>query len=547
MPKSTIIGIESVPKSGLKGNNMALIVEVDKKTGRNKYKVRYWWHDADNKLKDSKTGWFETQELAEKEADKLKFLKEKEARNEFTNRREQPISYIFDVWIEELEKSAHRETTENTTTEKTTYNKARTVQKYYTPEKIAKTKIKDIDETTFRMWLTHINSQKIAGRTIRWYRTILTKFNQFLGNNGYYTDPDLDRRIDTTISRTHIKPKSAGERKDRRIPTIQDIEKLGSYYHSKGLSDFKNLYWFTLWHTLFYSGLRISELIGLQWKFVDLNRDTMDIRNSISERELKDNVLNRVSQEIYHTKNPRSERIIPIFDKYSQLLADYKTNYKFHFHLTDKEMKDCFVFPMVLQTKEDPMIFQKQKNILRELKRACEEAGVEETDVQMMRHGCATWMVSDYADGGLGFSESQAKDYFGHTGDDMLREVYSKLNKKQTARRTITTFSSLMTNKPREESKEVSELQELSDLVLHPELNQPKIEEARQDRIYETLMKFYRQNRTKYEFYDDEFGDLMMVCARLNQEGSDLLDKIDLIWHHNGKEEKANYLFKTLK
>ena len=74
---------------------------------------------------------------------------------------------------------------------------------------------------------------------------ILTKFNQYLGGNGYYIDPDLDRRIDTTLSRAHVKPKSAGERKDRRVPTIQDVEKLGKYYTSKGLSDFKNLYWFT--------------------------------------------------------------------------------------------------------------------------------------------------------------------------------------------------------------------------------------------------------------------------------------------------------------
>ena len=104
-----------------------------------------------------------------------------------------------------------------------------------------------------------------------------------------------------------------------------------------------------------------------------------------------------------------------------------------------------------------------------------------------------------------------------------------------------------MTNKPRENPKEISELQELSDLVLHPELNQPKIEEARQDRIYEELMKFYKQGRKKYEFYDADFGDLMMVCARLNQEGSDLLDKIDLVWHHEGKEEIINYLFKQVK
>lgn len=107
-----------------------------------------------------------------------------------------------------------------------------------------------MDETTFRVWLNDINSKKLSGRTVRGYRTTLTKFNQYLGNNGYYTDPDLDRRIDTTISRQHIKPKSAGERKDRRIPTIQDIENIGAHYQLLGLENFKNFYWYTLWNDM---------------------------------------------------------------------------------------------------------------------------------------------------------------------------------------------------------------------------------------------------------------------------------------------------------
>jgi len=364
---------------------------------------------------------------------------------------------------------------------------------------------------------------------------VLTKFNQYLGGNGYYTDPDLDRRVDTTLARAHVKPKAAGERKDRRVPTVQDIEDIVSYYDLMGLGEFKNFYWYTLWYVLFYSGLRVSELIGLQWKFVDLKKDTIDIRNSISERELKENVLNRVKQEIYHTKNARSERIIPIFAKYSQLLADYKKSFKHHFDLTEKEMGDCFVFPLVLWTKEDLHDYQKQKNILRELNIVCEKQGLEKTDVQMMRHGCATWMVSDRRDGGLGFSESQAKDYFGHTGDDMLREVYAKLNKKQRARRTITTFSPLMVDKPKEDPKEISNLIALSDLALNPEKNQENIEQARYYRIKGEIKENLKNKKGSYVFYDDDLNEIGHIILDYKELGIDLIDIIDLIWEHNGK------------
>lgn len=532
---------------------MAIIKRINPKTNEIEFRVRFLWKDADGNRKDSKTGWFISIEEAENEAKKLKFLREKDARTEYANRKEQTVEYVFgDIWIPELQSKAFRETTENTTTEHSLWKKASSLFKHYMPDDVKKRKIKDLSETSFRIWMAEINSMKLSGRTIRDYRMVLTKFNQYLGNNGYYSDADLDRRIDTTLARMHVKPKATGERKDRRIPTVVDIEEIVAYYDVMGLGDFKNFYWYTLWYVLFYSGLRVSELIGLQWKFVDLERDTIDIRNSISERETKSNVIKRVSEEVYHTKNARSERIIPIFAKYSQLLADYKKSFKYHFELGEKEIKDCFVFPLVLYKKEDLHDYQKQKNILRELKRVCEIQGVEETDVQMMRHGCATWMVSDRDDGGLGFTESEAKDYFGHTGDDMLREVYAKLNKKQRARRTRTTFKDLMVEKQVDDPKEVVASKEVTNLTLNPKENEEIIEQARLSRIIDELNENIRKGKKKYEFYDEDFGEVMQACANyyyLDREKKKwkFTEKIELIWIHNGKKERMNDFFSKMK
>lgn len=515
---------------------MSYFVRVNPKTNKKEYKVRYSWKDATGKKKDSKTGWFDTVEEAEAMAEKLKSNRQTQSIDDLQSQRDAKLETVYHKWLIELEEKATRETTDNTTTDKSYFNRARTIYKKYLPDAIRYIKVRDLTENDFRIWLNYLNSLDLSGKSVRNYKLLIIKFNQYLGNNGYYIDPELDMRIDTVLSRMRIKPKTTGERKDRRVPTVEDIESICQFYQTLGLGDFKNFYWYTLWHTLFYSGLRISELIGLQWQFVDFDNDTMDIRNSISERELKKNVYNRVKQEIYHTKNARSERIIPIFAKYCQLLKDYKQAYKYHFKLTNNQLEKCYVFPLVLSTKEDINDYQKQKNVLRELNFVCNEMGVDKTDVQMMRHGCATWMVSDREDGGLGFTEEQAKDYFGHTGDDMLREVYAKLNKKQRANRTITTFSSLMVDKPRKEKENIEKLKELTNLVLNPKENEELIDKARSSRIRDEVPQCIKKKQKTYEFHDDDIYALADVITDYEKLGVNLSDLITIIWVHEDKK-----------
>ena len=97
---------------------MAIIKRINPKTNEIEFRVRFLWKDADGNRKDSKTGWFVSIEEAESEAKKLKFLREKDARTEYANRKEQTVEYVFgSIWIPELRSKAFRETTENTTTE----------------------------------------------------------------------------------------------------------------------------------------------------------------------------------------------------------------------------------------------------------------------------------------------------------------------------------------------------------------------------------------------------------------------------------------------
>lgn len=480
---------------------------VNKKTGKTEYKARYYWRDETDKRRDSETGWMDTPDKARKEAEKLKIYKEEMARVNIRldGKVKMTVESAMSQWIEELREKAYRETMDNTTSDVTLYKRARTLLKTYTPNSIKAMKIYDMDAIVYRKWMTEINKKKLSGNTVRHYRQTMRAFNKYLADNGYYKNSKTDLDVDIALSRTSIKPKKAMARK-RYCPTISDIKKICDVYIER-VDEFEYLYWYTLFMVLFYSGMRVEELIGLQWKsvYLDVERPYIDIINAISERELKENVMNRISANIYNTKNEKSQREIPILNYYGDLIQSYKTKYMEYYD--NDSIDDCFVFPNINALhEEDRASYQKQKNILRELNRAVEASGVPKTDCQMFRHACATWLVTDEKHGGVGMTESEAKDYFGHTSDEMLSEVYTKLDKRQRANRTSETFSSISkVNKHYKESEKYQSDIEQTKRVIDERANAREKYDSIVTRIVNELIRCYKTKEKQYHTNELDF------------------------------------------
>jgi integrase len=140
--------------------------------------------------------------------------------------------------------------------------------------------------------------------------------------------------------------------------------------------------------------MRVEELTGLQWKFIDLREGhrTISIRNAISSIERQEHALERVRKGLYKTKNPTSVRTIPIFDFYYELLIDYKESFMYEYGLNKKQIEECFVFPNLKWN--DPYKYMRGDKILNELKKVVAELNLPKTDLQMFRHSCATWLFS---------------------------------------------------------------------------------------------------------------------------------------------------------
>lgn len=312
---------------------------MNPKTGETQYKCRYSWKDSNGKLKDSETGWFPTEKQAFDNAMMLRTLKESEAREGKDSKSRMLLSSVYDTFLEQLRIKAERETTENTTTDVSVYQKAKTIKEHYFPPAIRNTKIIEINTNTFRKWLDHLNTvrvpakrrlskkemadpdaakkkygtKELSGRTVRNYKFILILFNRYLGEKGYYLDREVETKIDVMLSRAKIKSIQVGK-KEIYCPTIYDVNKILNFYQSNSIEDFEMFYWYNLFLVLFASGMRPEEVIGLRWKHVhfDAERPYIDVVNAISERELKTNVDRRIENNIYHLKNNNSEREIPI-------------------------------------------------------------------------------------------------------------------------------------------------------------------------------------------------------------------------------------------
>ena len=144
-------------------------------------------------------------------------------------------------------------------------------------------------------------------------------------------------------------------------------------HKNNGIICIRNFFFYTLFYVLFYSGVRPEELVGLQWKFIDLREGhrTIAIRNAISNLERQEHALERVVKGQYRTKNPTSVRTIPIFDFYYELLKDYKESYRYEFNLTKEEIE------------EEPSV-EEQEDIVEEQKSTA-SSNVDASKIQLIK------------------------------------------------------------------------------------------------------------------------------------------------------------------
>ena len=483
-------------------------------------KKRFRYTDVNGKTHDSDTKWHWTVEECELEA--AETIKKASFQN-YKDLRKCTVSEALDEYISKLSAKAKREARVKISGDINVFNNASGLRVYLSPE-MAQKKINALSNKDWGKWMKWINSdidhRSLAGATVKKYENAMLKFNRWLNEEGYISDDEWNDN-DVTIRRTEIKRKSFGQRNDRNYPEFSDIRAIMKYYKGENgekIGEFENFYWYTLFTVLYFTGMRVGELVALQWKNIDFDAGEYGtgiiyVVNSINHKESRENVMARIKARNLELKNRNSEREISMWAYYRGILEDYKKSYRHEFKTTYKQMEEMFVFPNInARERGERLGYQRQPNILRELNKTTEKLGINKLDCQMFRHGCAHYLCDVRM-----ISVSEAHYYFGHKDSEMINEVYAKANARERRHRVDAALKDLITEKP---AKEMTEM--YTDINDSPE-QRAKQKEAIYERELAQIKTVIRKHQKTY-IYDRDTED---IITKIQEDHPELATKIE--------------------
>lgn len=154
---------------------------------------------------------------------------------------------------------------------------------------------------------------------------------------------------------------------------------------------------YTAFHLLYYTGIRVGELLALTWDDIDFEHNIINIDKSYQ----------RIGQEdiITAPKTPKSIRTIAIFPHLTEVLLAYKEIA----HSCDNTNTMERIFP---HTKHF---------FIHEMKRICQKADVKQIRVHDIRHSHVSLLIE------LGFSPLLIAERLGHENIETTLNTYSHL------------------------------------------------------------------------------------------------------------------------
>lgn len=155
-----------------------------------------------------------------------------------------------------------------------------------------------------------------------------------------------------------------------------------------------NIMYYTAFNVLFYTGIRIGELLALTWNDLDFENQIININKSLQ-------VLNSVTY-ITSPKTPKSVRSIVIFPNLTKTLQDYKK-------ACYEPVGDSRLFPFV------------KSSIMRELRKTTQQLDLPRIRLHDFRHSHASLLIE------LGFSPLAIAERLGHENVQTTLNIYSHL------------------------------------------------------------------------------------------------------------------------
>ena len=161
-------------------------------------------------------------------------------------------------------------------------------------------------------------------------------------------------------------------------------------------------------------GLRRSELLGLQWDSIDMERKTMTIRHTVSK-------VTQVAAKD-KTKNASSRRTFPLTPEALEIFQTTKSQEQRYRQAFGKEYQESpYVFKWPNGKPYSPDYISHRFNKL------LKAHGLPHIRFHELRHSCASMLIS------MGWSLKDVQEWLGHADIKMTANVYAHLDTARKA------------------------------------------------------------------------------------------------------------------
>lgn len=323
----------------------------------------------------------------------------------------------LDTWLKEYKKDNIRPTT---------YSSYEYIVRVHIKPNLGKAYLKELKPEQVQRFYNERKASGLSSRTVRYIHTVLHEaLEQAVKNN----------LIVRNVCKSTTLPKQ--EKREMRVLSVEEQNRFMDALSANKMGIAFKLF--------LASGMRRGELLGLNWKNVDLKEGVIRVTRSLSRTKVNfdnESKENKTAILIQKPKTKKGERTIPLFSSIISDLKEHKAAEKEKFInlgwddiKIKQHFKDGLVFTNELGGHIEP------RNLTRKFYSLIKAAGIPKANLHSLRHSFATRLLE------MGVSPKVVQEILGHSTITLTLDTYSHVM-PELKKDAVDKLGGLFENKP---------------------------------------------------------------------------------------------------